>query len=90
MILNDFGCEYYHYGSDITCSFPANGRFTADQRLIYETVLRANEEVKKAMKPGVQWTVREEKAATGPLAIWSYISLTCFYLPPVSLRQCTS
>ncbi len=58
MILNDFGCEYYHYGSDITCSFPANGKFTADQRLIYETVLRANEEVKKAMKPGVQWTVR--------------------------------
>ena len=32
MMLQDMGCEYYSYDSDITCSFPANGRFTPDQK----------------------------------------------------------
>jgi Xaa-Pro aminopeptidase len=35
------GSEYHGYGSDITTSFPANGRFTADQRMIYNAVLAA-------------------------------------------------
>ena len=32
MMLQDMGCEYYSYDSDITCSFPACGRFTDDQK----------------------------------------------------------
>ena len=32
MMLQDMGCEYYSYDSDITCSFPACGRFTEDQK----------------------------------------------------------
>ena len=32
MMLMDMGCEYYAYDSDITCSFPASGRFSADQQ----------------------------------------------------------
>jgi Xaa-Pro aminopeptidase len=32
MMLMDMGCEYYAYDSDITCSFPASGRFNADQK----------------------------------------------------------
>ncbi|GFO06029.1 Pol polyprotein [Plakobranchus ocellatus] len=55
MCLFDMGGEYYCYGSDITCSFPANGKFTADQRAIYEAVLAAAEAVMKAIKPGVSW-----------------------------------
>ena len=31
-MLQDMGCEYYSYDSDITCSFPANGRFSDDQK----------------------------------------------------------
>ena len=32
-------CVQYHcYASDITCSFPANGKFTADQKAIFEAV----------------------------------------------------
>lgn len=42
MCLFDMGAEYYCYASDITCSFPANGRFTNDQKLIYEAVLDAS------------------------------------------------
>lgn len=55
MCLFDMGCEYYCYSSDITCSFPANGKFTPDQKLIYEIVLKANRAVLKAAKPGVSW-----------------------------------
>ncbi|XP_038070149.1 xaa-Pro dipeptidase-like [Patiria miniata] len=52
----DMGAEYYGYASDITVAFPANGKFNNDQRIIYETVLKANRAVFKAMKPGVLWT----------------------------------
>lgn len=55
MVLLDMGAEYHCYASDITCSFPANGKFTPNQKAIYETVLKAQLEVMKAMKPGVLW-----------------------------------
>lgn len=46
------GGEYYCFSSDITCSFPANGKFTTDQKAIYEAVLRSCRAVMSAMKPG--------------------------------------
>ncbi|BFZ20614.1 hypothetical protein BsWGS_23653 [Bradybaena similaris] len=55
MCLFDMGGEYYCYASDITCSFPANGKFTSDQKAIYEAVLAANRAVLNAIKPGVCW-----------------------------------
>uniref|UniRef100_A0A8C5FBX8 Xaa-Pro dipeptidase n=1 Tax=Gadus morhua TaxID=8049 RepID=A0A8C5FBX8_GADMO len=55
MCLFDMGGEYYCYASDITCSFPANGKFTKDQRDIYEAVLKASRAVLEAIKPGVKW-----------------------------------
>uniref|UniRef100_A0A3Q3X0R3 Peptidase M24 domain-containing protein n=1 Tax=Mola mola TaxID=94237 RepID=A0A3Q3X0R3_MOLML len=54
--LFDMGGEYYCYTSDITCSFPANGKFTVDQRAIYEAVLKSSRAVMAAIKPGVKWT----------------------------------
>jgi Xaa-Pro dipeptidase len=47
------GGEYYCYGSDITCSFPVNGKFTEKQRNIYEAVLRASRAVMAQVKPGI-------------------------------------
>ncbi|POO00630.1 Aminopeptidase [Trema orientale] len=55
MALLDMGAEYHFYGSDITCSFPVNGKFTSDQSLIYNAVLDAHDAVISAMKPGVTW-----------------------------------
>jgi len=46
------GGEYYCYASDITTSFPANGKFTPQQKFIYEAVLAANRAVMDACKPG--------------------------------------
>ena len=50
--LFDMGGEYCCYASDITCSFPANGRFSERQKIIYEAVLKANRAVLAAVKPG--------------------------------------
>uniref|UniRef100_A0A5K3EHT0 Peptidase_M24 domain-containing protein n=1 Tax=Mesocestoides corti TaxID=53468 RepID=A0A5K3EHT0_MESCO len=55
MCLLDMGGEYYCYCSDITCSFPVNGKFTADQRLIYNAVLSAVTAVTSCLGPGVSW-----------------------------------
>jgi Xaa-Pro dipeptidase len=55
MVLLDMGAEYYCYASDITRSYPVNGKFTQDQKEVYESVLAAQEAVMKAMKPGVSW-----------------------------------
>ncbi|XP_057468580.1 uncharacterized protein LOC130757764 [Actinidia eriantha] len=55
MALLDMGAEYHFYGSDITCSFPVNGKFTSDQGLVYNAVLGAHDAVISSMKPGVSW-----------------------------------
>jgi len=56
LVLIDAGCEYYNYASDITRTFPANGRFSAEQRAIYELVLESQLAAIKAVKPGAGWT----------------------------------
>jgi len=64
MCLLDMGAEYHCYCSDITCSYPANGRFTPDQRAIYNTVLAAQKAVFSAMRPGVGWADMHRLAGT--------------------------
>jgi len=41
LLLVDAGCEYDYYASDVTRTFPVNGRFSPEQRAIYEIVLEA-------------------------------------------------
>lgn len=55
LVLIDAGCEYKYYASDITRTFPANGRFSEPQRAIYELVLAAQEAIIAEIKPGVAW-----------------------------------
>ena len=55
LLLVDAGCEYQCYASDITRTFPVNGRFTPEQRAVYEVVLEANRAAIAAVKPGNQW-----------------------------------
>jgi len=49
------GANYYGYASDITCTFPANGKFTDDQKMIYNAVLKAQKAVFAVLKPGISW-----------------------------------
>ena len=55
LVLIDAGCEYEHYASDITRTFPASGKFSQEQKAIYEIVLAAQEAAIKAVKPGAAW-----------------------------------
>ena len=55
MCLLDMGAEYHTYCSDITCSFPASGKFTEQQQFVWETVAEAQSRIMAAMKPGVSW-----------------------------------
>lgn len=52
LLLLDMGCEYYRYGSDITVTFPASGKFTPQQKGIYEIVLATHAKIKEAIQPG--------------------------------------
>jgi Xaa-Pro aminopeptidase len=55
LLLVDAGCEYECYASDITRTFPVNGRFSPEQRAVYEVVLEANEAAIAKVKPGNDW-----------------------------------
>ncbi|MEO5601411.1 MAG: aminopeptidase P family protein [Cyclobacteriaceae bacterium] len=52
LVLMDLGAEFHGYTADITRTVPASGRFTADQRSIYDLVLKAQEQAMKICKPG--------------------------------------
>ena len=56
MLLVDAGCEYQLYAADITRTWPINGKFTANQRIVYDIVLKAQEAAIKTIKPGAKWT----------------------------------
>jgi Xaa-Pro aminopeptidase len=55
VVLIDAGCEYQYYASDITRTFPANGRFSPEQKAIYDIVLAAQLAGIKAVRPGALW-----------------------------------
>jgi len=52
LVLVDAGCEYGYYASDITRTFPVNGRFTPIQRDLYELVLLAQQHAIDLCRPG--------------------------------------
>ncbi len=60
LVLIDAGAEYQNYAADVTRTFPANGRFSAEQRAIYELVLIAQKAAIKSVKPGSAWTTAQD------------------------------
>ncbi len=55
LVLIDAGCEFDGYASDITRTFPVNGRFTAPQRELYDLVLKAQQAAIDNARPGHRW-----------------------------------
>jgi Xaa-Pro aminopeptidase len=55
LVLIDAGCELEHYASDITRTFPVSGKFSAEQKAIYQIVLDAQAAAIEVIKPGNHW-----------------------------------
>jgi len=62
LLLVDAGCELDGYASDITRTFPVNGKFSAEQRDVYQMVLAAQAAAIAAVRSGVSWNVPHEAA----------------------------
>ena len=62
LVLIDAGCELDGYASDITRTFPVNGRFTDAQRTIYTLVLRAQQAALERVQVGRHWNEPHEAA----------------------------
>ncbi len=56
LVLIDAGCELDGYASDITRTFPADGRFSGPQRTLYELVLAAQQAAVDATRAGARFT----------------------------------
>ena len=55
LLLIDAGCEFEHYASDITRTFPVSGKFSPEQKAVYELVLKAQLAAIEQVKPGNHW-----------------------------------
>ena len=55
LVLIDAGCEYEYYASDITRTFPVNGKFSREQKAIYNLVLNAQAAAIEKVVPGNHW-----------------------------------
>lgn len=62
LILMDLGAEYHGYTADVTRTIPVNGKFTKEQKIIYELVYKAQEAAMAICKEGT--TFKEIYAAT--------------------------
>lgn len=62
LLLIDAGCELDCYASDITRTFPVNGKFTKAQREVYDIVLAAQDAAISATKPGARFNDPHEAA----------------------------
>ena len=62
LLLIDAGCEVDGYASDITRSFPVNGRFSGPQRDVYQLVLAAQAAAVAEIRPGRHWNEPHDAA----------------------------
>jgi Xaa-Pro aminopeptidase len=62
LLLIDAGCELDGYASDITRTFPVNGRFSPAQKDVYQLVLAAQAAAIEKVAPGQHWNAPHEAA----------------------------
>ncbi|WP_271409716.1 Xaa-Pro aminopeptidase [Pseudomonas sp. Q1-7] len=60
LVLIDAACELDCYASDITRTFPVSGRFSPEQKAIYELVLKSQEAAFEEIAPGKHWNEAHE------------------------------
>src|SRR5690606_33257215 len=62
MLLMDVGAEYHGYTADVTRTIPADGKFSAEERAIYQLVYDAQEAAFALLKDGCKWEDIERAA----------------------------
>jgi Xaa-Pro aminopeptidase len=62
LLLIDAGCAYGYYNSDITRTFPVSGKFTVEQKILYELVLEAQKKAIAQVKPGNAYNLIHDTA----------------------------
>ena len=62
LLLIDAGCELDYYASDVTRTFPVNGRFSPEQRAVYEIVLEAQQAAIEKTRAGNHWNEPHDAA----------------------------
>src|SRR5690606_26701051 len=62
LVLIDAGAEYRNYAADITRTFPANGRFSKEQRALHDLVGQAQAAALAKARPGEPWLAMHEAA----------------------------
>ena len=60
LVLIDAGCEFGLYAADITRTFPVNGKFSREQKQLYELVLKAQAAAIEKVLPGNHWNEPHE------------------------------
>jgi len=80
LLLIDAGCEYGYYASDVTRTFPVNGKFSAEQRAVYQIVLDAQLAAIAASTPGK--TLDEIHRAAAEVIVRGLIDLGAIEGPP--------
>lgn len=60
LILMDLGAEYHGYTADVTRTIPVNGKFTKEQKLIYDLVYEAQQAAADTCKAGIPFSVLYE------------------------------
>ena len=62
LLLIDAGCSYGYYNGDITRTFPVGGKFTPEQKIIYELVLKAQLAAIEQVQPGNPYNLFHDTA----------------------------
>jgi Xaa-Pro aminopeptidase len=62
LLLIDAGCVYEYYNADITRTFPVGKRFTSEQKILYEIVLKAQLEAIAQVQPGNPYNLFHDTA----------------------------
>ena len=93
VVLMDVGASYQGYAADVTRTVPVSGRFTPEQRAIYQLVRDAQSAAEKVAKPGASWKAWSDSAraveARGLAKLGLIESVDATFDPPWK-DQCTN
>ncbi len=64
VLVMDIGASYRGYAADVTRTVPVNGKFSPEQRAVYQIVRDAQAAAERVAKPGAQWGTVSETART--------------------------